>query len=204
MAMGRRHKFSISELKIEAAQVKRHILNEIRRGRMTTAPNITVCIALLGARSLIKGAESTLWKGERKSYIDGWHSKLTLDANKLLDSVKTNGNTKETTPETLIDSDKDQSIPDMEQENVRLRAENGILRRQVLILQRELQSERIRHIPKYEPIDKGFVKKVVTSKKKCEFCRRRFTPIKNASIAAANSSRTLCPRCQVLDSELPF
>lgn len=82
--MGRKVKFTDSELKYEAGQVLRHIKNEVRNGRMGM-PNKTTCFKLLSMRSKIGiGTYRTLWAGKRKEYLDIWYTRVVNEVEQIL------------------------------------------------------------------------------------------------------------------------
>lgn len=88
--MGRKPKFTQSELKYEAAQVLRHIKNEIRNNRMNI-PDKTTCARLLCERPKIgSGTYRTLWDGERKEYLDKWYERVVKEAEQLLTDLQKN------------------------------------------------------------------------------------------------------------------
>ena len=88
--MGRKPKFTLSELKYEAGQVLRHIKNEVRHGRMGM-PDKTTCARLLCNRPKIgAGTYRTLWDSERKEYLDIWYDRVVKEVEILLIDLQAN------------------------------------------------------------------------------------------------------------------
>lgn len=80
--MGRKPLFSMAALTRESAQVKRHILNEIRRGRLLKIDK-TYALTLIARRLQLSDRRSLYDNGKRQDYLEHWYDKLLEDAKPL-------------------------------------------------------------------------------------------------------------------------
>ena len=86
MVIHLRTKYNLSLLKYEAGQVKRHILNKVRKGELNTITK-KECFILISQRPKLGiKTDRTLWEKERKEYLDTWYSKLIDDIYSILNS----------------------------------------------------------------------------------------------------------------------
>lgn len=77
-------RYTSHKLKYEAAQVKRHLLNEVRRGRLTDLYKKDAYCLL--ARRLGLRSSRTLFDGSTKEYLDEWYQRVVADARGLQQS----------------------------------------------------------------------------------------------------------------------
>lgn len=128
-----RHKqFDISVLKYEAGQVKRHILNRVRKGELSTISKKESFLLISKRKRLRIKTDRPLWEGERKLYLDGWYIALLEDIKKIINGTNDMGDSDSisNTYTELLNKVKKQNILINEYKNLikELRLENEGLR----------------------------------------------------------------------------
>jgi hypothetical protein len=94
--MGRKRSFTMSELKYEAGQVKRHIINEYKKGRLSKIVKKDAFLLIANRPKINLKSDRTLWEGEVWTYLDEWYSKLEKEVEEIKISLDQQGNSDET------------------------------------------------------------------------------------------------------------
>lgn len=82
--MARPKSFKISDLKYEAGQVKRHFLNEARRGRLDKVNKKEIFLFIAARPKINLRSDRMLWQGEAKEYLDKWFNNLETEIKQVI------------------------------------------------------------------------------------------------------------------------
>lgn len=77
--MSRKSSFTLPDLKYEAGQVKRHLLNEARTGRVKKLIKKDVFVLVAKRPKVNLNSDRVLWNGEARVYLDSWYEQLTSE-----------------------------------------------------------------------------------------------------------------------------
>ena len=102
--------YTQSELSYACSQLKREILNKIKKGTLTKISK-TQALSLV-ARKLNLASERTLWKGDTGEYLDSWYKKLDADIKKSINEKNktTNASKSSVVEVTLTDEPSDDKV----------------------------------------------------------------------------------------------
>ncbi|MCY9657178.1 hypothetical protein P5G65_31600 [Paenibacillus chondroitinus] len=136
-------KYNRSDLTREAAQVKRHVINEFRRGRKTKLVKNEV-FELVASKLGLK-SNRMLWQGEAFDYLNDWFSKLENSISELNQVPH-------------VDSDVDENTSTDEMKNIKnlLKSKNILIQEYQNALRevrRENEDLRKKLIEKYGNVD---------------------------------------------------
>ncbi|MCY9661968.1 hypothetical protein P5G65_07085 [Paenibacillus chondroitinus] len=144
--MGRKRSFTISELKYEAGQVKRHIINEYKKGRLSKIIKKDVFLLIARRPKINLKSDRTLWEGEVWTYLDDWYSKLENEVEEIKLTINQQGSIDEAT-----DNHKD--LADLIEKNRKQRDLISEYRKALHALREENEKLRILVIEKHGFID---------------------------------------------------
>ena len=96
--MPRTPSFRRADLTWECAQLKRKILNDVRKGRLTTLSKTTVFTWVAQRPRIGLKSARVLWSGLHRDYLEVWYHALEQEVNSILADQKQAGDRGPTTP----------------------------------------------------------------------------------------------------------
>ncbi|NMP24713.1 hypothetical protein [Sulfobacillus harzensis] len=97
--MPRTPSFRRADLTWECAQLKRKILNDVRRGRLATLTKTTVFTWVAQRPRIGLKSARVLWSGPHRDYLEDWYRSLDQDVNAILAGQKQTGDPESSTRE---------------------------------------------------------------------------------------------------------
>ncbi|OCT15976.1 hypothetical protein A8709_10170 [Paenibacillus pectinilyticus] len=136
----------MSELKYEAGQVKRHIINEYKKGRLLKIVKKDVFLLIANRPKINLKSDRTLWEGEVWTYLDEWYLKLEKEVEEIKISLDKQG----TSDETSVNH---KDLADLMERNRKQRDLISEYRKALHVLREENEKLRILLIEKHGSID---------------------------------------------------
>lgn len=142
-----RRRYTLRKLKYEAAQIKRHILTCIRRGKFKTLVKQDV-YALIATRLGLK-TDRTLWYGEQGAYLNEWYKRLHNEVTQQLALIQSGAFS--ISPQGNLGTTLEELKRNYERQSALLNEYKKALD----VLRIENEELRTRLINKYGPVDLG-------------------------------------------------